>query len=292
MSGCIPLPISSVINLVVGTYYVLTVIAKTVVISISVRCEVFSYDIVSAGGLIPVIFCIEFPEVFVVGMFMAVVPCANVAVTVVVCINVISLVFYVNAVITGNCVPVIGFILCPFLRECVLVIVVPKATVADTVVVSITVCFKVLTCNVVSAGNCIPVIILVVRPFSSKSVLVVVVPFANIAYAIVVFINVLFLVLRLDVAFADGLKIVVGSVVRVFVVEFVLTENVIAGFDVAFTVVIVISVDASYIHAALIALEIFVDISVLCAGNFGSANITLEVAIVIDVNRTGVVLET
>ena len=270
----------------VVTGYVAASVAKTVVVFVSVKCVIFSVYVMLTGGSVPVAVFIGRPNVFVVGMLVSVVPCTNVTFTVVVSIDMLASVLIAAIVIARYCVPVLVFVLRPFGFVFVSMIVVPSASVTDTVVVLVSVRIKLLG-YVVSALSSVPVVGFVVGPNVLVGVIVVVIPFTNVADAVVVFIRVLFLILRIGVASADGLEIVVGSVVSVLIIVLVLTENVITCFDVAVTVVVLVLVGAGNGSTALVALKILVYVSVNRTFYYGKADITLKISVVVDVNRAG-----
>ena len=260
VSGFIHSPFCRVVDFVVVTYNVFANVAESVsaVFYVNVCRGVLACDGVSASRCVPVVILVEAPEVFVVGVLVSAIPFANVTGAVVVSVYVSCKILIVKIVSTSNCMPVVLIVGGPLGAVGVLVVVVPKTSVTDTVVIRIGMRSEVLSFYGVITCSSIPVILCIVRPVGGVGVLVVVVPFAYVTDRVIVLICVLFLILRIDVASAGGLKVVVALVVRVFFVVFVLTENVVACFNIAFAVVIVILVRTGYVSLALIALKVFV----------------------------------
>jgi hypothetical protein len=152
-----------------------TTVTDTVVICVYVSRLVGNGNVVSAYSIVPVIGLIKGPSI-IVGVLVIVVPRASVALAIVVLIIVKSLFGRLNVMGTGGIAPVENGVEGPFFRIGVHVIVVPSASVTDAVCVYVIVRGFVFGFNVVSAGNRLPVVNRIVRPFCSIGVLVVEVP--------------------------------------------------------------------------------------------------------------------
>ena len=291
VSSCIHSPVCRVVDFVVVTYNVFANVTESVatVFFVNVLSNVLTFNGVSASRSMPVALLVEVPAFFVVGVLVSAIPFTNVTGAVVVSVYVSCKILIVKIVSTSNCMPVVLIVGGPLGAVGVLVVVVPKTSVTDTVVICIGMRSKALSFYGVITGSCVPVILCVVRPVGSVGVLVVVVPFASVTDTVIVLICVLFLILGIDIASAGRLKVVVALVVRVFFIVFVLTENVVACFNIAFAVVIVVLVRAGYVSLALIALKVFVSISVLSTFHSSAADVTEKVAVVINVNGAGLI---
>ena len=190
-----------------------TSFADSVVVFVNVSCLI-AYNAMSACCFVPVIIVIVRP-ISRVCVLVIVVPSASVADTVVVFVSMKCLVSNLYCVSTSNCMPVIISIVRPIFSIFMLVIVVPSATFADTVVVFIGVSCLVSTLNVVSAGYSVPVIVVVVSPILSIGVSTELI-FAYLTEAVVVFIGVSCLVSALNVMSAGNSVPVLGCIVRPF----------------------------------------------------------------------------
>ena len=104
-------------------------------------------------------------------------------------VDMIASVLIVDIVIAGYCVPVLVFVLRPFGFVFVSMIVVPGASVTDTVVIIVSVSCGISYGSIsVTAGGCVPVIEFVVGPFLGIGVVAELI-FANLADTVVVFVG-------------------------------------------------------------------------------------------------------
>ena len=163
--------------------------ANAVTVFVGMLFLIYGFNVVTAVSSVPVIDCID-RVVRAIGVSMIIVPFTTVADTVVVAVEVSCLISNFDCVATSYSVPVVFGVTRPCVSELMLVIVVPSASVADTVIVFISVSSFVSNLDVVTASYIVPVIISVVRPCVSELMLVVVVPCANVTYGVVVLINV------------------------------------------------------------------------------------------------------
>ena len=273
VSCSIILPCGKILLVIIANYFI-TYVAVTVIAGFTVfvgevyvSAEILTGNIVTTSRCVPVVIFIGLPYVFVEGVLVLIIPATAVANTVVVGVSVSSLALYFYIVITGNCVPVIIIVVAPSRVVSVLMVVVPETYVTDSVVIVVLVGSKCFACNVVIASGLVPVLGCIVRPFNSIGVSVVVIPFANVANTVVVLIFVSFLILRLGIASAGGLEVMIALVIGILVAVFVLTENVIANVNVAFSVVVIIYVSARNVSLTFVTFEVFVGISVYSTGN-------------------------
>ena len=129
------------------------------------------------------------PIGFIVGVNVIVIPSASVTDRVVVFINVSCLVSNLDGVSTLNCMPVIIFIAAPSGFVFVSMIVVPGASVTDTVVIIVSVSCGISYGSIgVTAGGCVPVVEFVVGPFLGIGVVAELI-FANLADTVVIFVG-------------------------------------------------------------------------------------------------------
>ena len=159
---------------------------------------------VSAKGRTPVRRFVPLPKVRIEGVVLAYYVFAFVTKSVVVLVGVSLRVHIGNVVSAVCCVPVIVLILRPFCSVGMLVIVVPSASVTDTVVVIVGVSGNVLL-YVVSAACRVPVILVVVRPGRFIYVSVIVIPVTVVADTVVVIVVVISKRALLDVVTAGNL---------------------------------------------------------------------------------------
>ena len=147
--------------------------------------------VVSAGNCVPVVEKIN-SILFSIGVLVVVVPLASVTDTVIVFVSVSCLAGNFNGVRAGYVMPVIVLIVRPAFSVGVFVVVVPLASITDTVVVFVSVSCLESNVDGVSTCNFLPVIVLIVRPILSVFVFVTVVPFTNVTETVVVFVSVSF----------------------------------------------------------------------------------------------------
>ena len=149
-------------------------------------------SIVTADGRLPVLFLVPFPNFFVDSVIgTANVVFANVTFSVVVFVNVIGNINSGNVVSAVCSVPMLFLVGRPSVcLVCMLVIVVPGANVTDAVVIEVGVLTLVLNVDGVRTAYVVPMLSFVVRPLCLIGVLVIVVPGANVADTVDVFINV------------------------------------------------------------------------------------------------------
>ena len=114
--------------------------------------------------------------------------------------------------LTSNIVPVVGSIVIPIGRIGMLVTVIPCASVATTIVVSVGVSCVILG-NVVITGSIYPVMSIVVGVILCVSVLVAAIVFTHIALTVVIVVNVSSLFAGISVTVASKSKPVMGLVV-------------------------------------------------------------------------------
>ena len=114
------------------------------------------------------------------------------------------------AVSAGGCVPVTCFIGAESFLKGMSVIIVPSASVTNTVVVLVSMRSLVYSCYIVRAGGGVPMLLVIVAPGVAEGMLVVVIPFANIANSVIVVILVsAFKLCAALIAFKVGICILV-----------------------------------------------------------------------------------
>ena len=145
--------------------------------------------VVSAGNCVPVVEKIN-SILFSIGVLVVVVPLASVTDTVIVFVSVSCLAGNFNGVRAGYVMPVIVLIVRPAFSVGVFVVVVPLASITDTVVVFVSVIRLESNVDGVSTCNFFPVIVFIVRPVCSIGMFVVEVPLASVTDTIVVFVSV------------------------------------------------------------------------------------------------------
>lgn len=215
-------------------------------------------NVVSAGCSVPVILTVGCPSVALcIGVYVVVIPSADVTNAVIVDIGMIAFVLNWNSVVTVYSVPMLCIVVAPLRLVSVYVIVVPSADVAYSVVCFIYVS-AVTAFNVVFAGRSIPMMRSIVGVIGLIGVLVIVVPFAHVTNTVVVLVLVRLAILGFYVTVTGGKEIVVSLVVGILFGIFVRAEYVIASFDVAFAIIVCVLVGTFYGSAAFVAFKILV----------------------------------
>lgn len=189
-----------------------TNVADGIIVLIGMIAKV-SVNRATAGSGMPVSEKVMLPCITVL-VYVIVVIRTNVADLVVILVRVSRYVDTVNLMSAGSCVPVVGLIHSPLLGIVgMLVVIVPCASVADTVVVNVGVCALSVLYRMV-AGSCVPVVVRIVAPLLCKGMLMVIVPCASVTNAVVVGIGMLCLILNVNGMTAGNCEPVVGSIVR------------------------------------------------------------------------------
>lgn len=188
--GCVPVLIVSGRPSSLISMLVLSVVAAYGTNSVVIKSMIFysiGFNKMSAGCLKPVSRFITCP----LGcreLVSTVLIVASLAKSILVSVNVSGLVSGSNSVIAACFVPVIGCIIGPLVRVGMLVSVVPSASVTVAVVVLILVRSLVSYGSVVKTGNCVPVILGILRPIGRIRVRMTVIITAsrNVTHAVVV----------------------------------------------------------------------------------------------------------